>query len=169
MNAQMPTTSPSPATQSGLENLRDIHLPAPINWWPPAPGWWILAAIIIGVAIALSMWLWRRAHKRRYRKIALAQLENLYQHWQQQRDDIAFAQSTNQLLKQTALVAFPANNVAALNGAEWLDFLDRQLRKPRFTEPDTRALTTLYLRTPEPIAANVLRDAAQHWIRSHRC
>ena len=24
-------------------NLRDIHLPEAIFWWPLAPGWWILA------------------------------------------------------------------------------------------------------------------------------
>ncbi|MEP6880575.1 MAG: DUF4381 domain-containing protein, partial [Dokdonella sp.] len=36
--------------QPGPE-LRDIHLPADPSWWPPAPGWWILAAILLGVTI----------------------------------------------------------------------------------------------------------------------
>jgi len=161
------SNSPSPSIP--LENLRDIHLPAPIGWWPPAPSWWILAALIIFCVIFLSVWLTRRARQRRYRKFALLQLHSLYQTWQQQRDDIVFAQATNRLLKQTALAAFPATDVAALSGADWLDWLDRKLRKPRFTEPDVRALATLYLREPEPIAVHALNTAAQYWIRSHRC
>lgn len=170
MTSSLPTTQLSPPEQTaGLENLRDIHLPAPIQWWPPAPGWWILATIIIVSAIALTIWLTRRARQRRYRKLALKELQLLYQTWQQQRDDDVFAQSTNRLLKKTALVAFPAADVASLNGADWLDFLDRHLRKPRFTEPAVRALATLYLREPEPIAADALHDAARYWIRSHRC
>ncbi len=162
--------SPSLPTQTpGLENLRDIHLPAPISGWPPAPGWWIVAALITAGIAALFLWLRRRARQRGYRKIALQQLQTLYRNWQQHGDDIAFAQATNRLLKQTALAAFPARDIASLTGADWLDFLDRHLRKPRFTEPDVRALATLYLREPEPIAANTLHSAAQHWIRRHRC
>lgn len=165
-----PVNSAAPSAQiPGLENLRDIHLPTPIGWWPPAPGWWLLAALIIFGALALCIGLTRRARQRRYRKFALAQLRTLYANWQQQRDDIAFAQATNRLLKQTALAAFPATNVAALSGADWLDWLDRQLRKPHFTEPDARALATLYLREPEPIAVDALHNAARYWIRSHRC
>lgn len=164
-----PTPLPQGEGINALENLRDIHLPAPIGWWPPAPGWWIFAALIILSAIALSLWLARRARMRRYRRSALQQLQTLYQRWQRQRDDIAFAQAANRLLKQTALAAFPASDVAALSGADWLDWLDRKLAKPRFTDPNVRALATLYLREPEAIAAEPLHDAAQHWIRSHRC
>lgn len=163
------TNAAAPAPVAGLENLRDIHLPAPIGWWPPAPGWWILAALVLVGAVALSVWLTRRARRRRYRKLALLQLHALHKIWQEQRDDIAFAQAINRLLKQTALAAFPAANIAALNGADWLDWLDRQLRKPRFTEPDVRPLATLYKREPEPLAPEALRHAAQYWIRSHRC
>jgi len=34
-----------------LAGLRDIHLPAAVSWWPPAPLWWWSLA----VAAALSV------------------------------------------------------------------------------------------------------------------
>lgn len=169
MSAPVSPITSAPSASNGLENLRDIHLPEPIGWWPPAPGWWIVTALIIAGIIALSIWLRRRVRARHYRKLALQQLQNSYQDWQREKNDMAFAQAANRLLKQTALVAFPATEVAALNGADWLDFLDRHLRQPRFTEPDVRALATLYLSKPEPVAVAALHDAAKYWIRSHRC
>ena len=40
--------------------LRDLHLPDAIGWWPLAPGWWVILAI---VAAVLGYVAWR-LHKR---------------------------------------------------------------------------------------------------------
>ena len=44
--------------------LRDIHLPGDISWWPPAIGWWIVAALIILLGLGLYM-LKRRRERRK--------------------------------------------------------------------------------------------------------
>jgi len=36
--------------------IRDIHLPDAISWWPLAPGWWGLLALIV-IAIVLFWYL----------------------------------------------------------------------------------------------------------------
>ena len=66
-----------------LEQLRDIHLPQAVHWWPPAPGWWLVAL----VSLALITWLYRylRARYRRqyFRAESQDLLEQLWARYQQ--------------------------------------------------------------------------------------
>ncbi|MEN6540794.1 MAG: DUF4381 family protein, partial [Mizugakiibacter sp.] len=43
--------------------LRDIHLPV-VGGWPPAPGWWLCAALLLALFALGARWL-RRAWTRR--------------------------------------------------------------------------------------------------------
>jgi type II secretory pathway pseudopilin PulG len=151
-----------------LADLKDIHLPPPISAWPPAPGWWLLAALLV-IALVAGIALWRR-HRRRtaYRRAALRALDQLRNEWQPQRNDAQSLRAINQLLKRTALAACPRSEVAALDGDAWLDFLDRQLRQPVFADPQLRDFGALYRNTIEVEPQRVF-DAAAIWIRRHRC
>lgn len=47
--------------------LRDVHLTAAPSWWPPAPGWWLVAAALVAAALAWTGWrAWRAARRRRW-------------------------------------------------------------------------------------------------------
>jgi len=103
--------------------LRDIHLPASPEFWPPAPGWWIVA-LLAAVALAwISMRLislWRR--KRSQREI-FSLLDDLSK--TDTGDRIPeFLASVSTLLRRVALLKFPRKEVAPLTGKDWLSFLD---------------------------------------------
>lgn len=42
-----------------LDQLEPLIAPDAVPWWPPAPGWWVLAALL-----PLLLWgLWRLRHR----------------------------------------------------------------------------------------------------------
>jgi len=57
--------------------LRDIHLPPPPDFWPPAPGWWLLVAILLALLAWALVIAWRRARLRQAQRRLLALLDEL--------------------------------------------------------------------------------------------
>ena len=140
---------------ASLDNLRDIAEPLPVSWWPLAAGWWIMVA---AAAIALAVFgyrFWRRWESKAYRRAALTELASAHND-----ADVA------EILKRTALCAYPRDAVASLTGETWCDWLSQtagvavpavvgeQLARGVFHNAATR--------TTE------LTDYAKHWINSHR-
>jgi hypothetical protein len=123
-----------------LANLKDIHLPEPTDWWPPAPGWWLLALLLL---LSPLLWRWLRPHlkrkpRRRYRSAALRELDNYYQQYQQQKDSAVFIQSVSALLKRVAMQCYSPDQVASLSGEQWGEFLGRD--KDAATREDIKAI-----------------------------
>ena len=109
-----------------LLDLRDIHAPLPPSMWPPAPGWWLLAVVLLAGLLVLARWASRRWQHARLRRRVLQQLQ------QMEPGDRGLAACVSMLLKQVALARFPRQQVAALNGQAWLEFLDRTGDTDRF-------------------------------------
>lgn len=116
-------TSPSapaapidPALLARLAELRDLEVPAPAGWWPPAPGWWALAALLILLTLLAARALRARHHKRRYRREALEALRQARARWEADRDGLAFATTTDQLIRRVAIHRLGRERVARLTG-----------------------------------------------------
>jgi type II secretory pathway component PulF len=81
-----------------LLELRDIHDVPPPGFWPPAPGWWIIALLVLLALIALSRRLLRRYSRWRRQRVALVMLANIYQAFAQDKDASRFAAEVSMLI-----------------------------------------------------------------------
>ena len=132
--------------------LRDLHLPEPVGWWPPAPGWWVLLAVVLlGVLFVLHR-VWVRWRADAARRTALKELARLESAWRAAPDPVLLATRLSELLRRAMLAYAPRKEVAGLTGQAWLAWLDRGLDDRFFTEGAGRALKELpYRRADEPI------------------
>lgn len=103
--------------------LRDIHVPHVSAWWPLAPGWWVLIAlIVIAIAIGLALWFRRRAWRRRVDTV-MVELHDARDRHAHDGDTAAFAAVASQLLRRVARTR-DARSVT-LTGDAWRDLLTR--------------------------------------------
>lgn len=105
-----------------LDKLVEAPEPTPVSWAPQTWGWAALALILL----ALAAWaVWRAVACYRanaYRRAALAELDRAG-------DDPALIA---EILRRTALKAYPRTDVASLTGERWLRFLDAHAKAGGF-------------------------------------
>lgn len=108
-----------------LSELADIHMPGDISWWPLAPGWWILAVLLLA-AVAFSSWrLQQRTRLQRRLGGALSELDRARAILTtgDADADLQYVNQVNAVLRRVALLHLDAERVAGLSGQAWVDFL----------------------------------------------
>lgn len=138
--------------------LRDIHLP-PAAWWPLAPGWWIVAALVL-LLIGCAAWLlWRHA-RRRTRRAALREVDALATAYARDGDDVRLADGASRLLRRVARVVDAG--AASLAGDAWRGFVLQYARDPATREPLERLLEARFVASPSLEGPALLR-ALRAW------
>jgi hypothetical protein len=149
-----------------LSQLRDIHAAAPVPWWPPAPGWWVLAILLL----VLLTWLLRLARARykirQRRKQMLAWVDHLNASIDPQRDPQAYLSTLNRIFKLVALRAFPGQQCAVLAGQDWADFLVDKMKTS--TSADSLSVLASGPYDPAPqFDPDMMSELTRLWIRQH--
>lgn len=84
---------------SPLDQLKDIHPPVDITWWPLAFGWWALIVIsVIAIALGLTFFI-RHRQRNAWRRLALLELKAIT-HNSKSWDNFELATEINILLKR---------------------------------------------------------------------
>ncbi|SDZ78922.1 DUF4381 domain-containing protein [Microbulbifer marinus] len=157
---------PSPEAQKLLEQLRDIHEPAPISWWPPAPGWWLLALLLLACAAGVYLWLRHKRQQRLHNRYRVEAVELL-------RSVDAGArmapQEINEILKRVAVTTYGRTACGNLTGRPWLDFLQDSAEIECPDAVKKVVLQHIYRADNTDKAGNeAFRNYAIEWVQRHR-
>lgn len=153
--------------QDPLANLHPLREPMSVGWWPLAPGWWLLALAVLLLLLLGAYLLWQRYRANAYRRLAqhkLSEIESLYA---QDGDSIRAASELNALLKSTALHCYPRQDIAALSGQRWRDFLNETAGKnstPLFHQDFEQLVYRAHCDASE---LEQLLSASRSWITQH--
>ncbi|WP_299733241.1 DUF4381 domain-containing protein [uncultured Endozoicomonas sp.] len=153
------------APTSLLDQLRPNHLPEPIGFWPPAIGWWLLAAAVMSITILLAMVVYRYIKKNRYRSMALSEARQLQDNFQGHQSPQRFAQNCNELLKRVALHAYPDRQVAGLHGEQWRQFLAETGKTPDFA--NSNAFSNDRFNPNAMLNTDNTYELTRRWIKKH--
>lgn len=144
-----------------LADLKDIHLPDPVSWWPPAPGWWALVVLTI-LLVLLIIFGYKQWQKNAYRRLALKELNDIATNMNET-DAGHYLDTIAELIRRTALAAPVNQPIAHWQGTKWLEYLQQHM-------PEEQA-HTIAIDRYQPlidIDKEKLTNATRQWIKGHK-
>jgi len=141
-----------------LEQLHDFYQPPSPSWRPQTVGSYVALSMLAILLIAFATSLWHRWKRNRYRREALRQLVHT---------DV---RDISELLKRTALSAWPRADVASLTGPAWLKFLNGSARQASFDSAIADQFEAMAFSSSRPSQEDEssIRSEASHWIKHHK-
>lgn len=158
-----------------LEQLADIHLPPAVSYWPPAPGWWLLAILVISALVWAVLLISRRIKQRRICDFALKELDTIYRQFDEdcQQPEVnensarlRFVNQLNSIFRRVALWHYPNSSIASLGGTEWVDFIRKKGDSSGMTDEIAEVISQGRFRPHCDVDVNSLYQFAQQWITS---
>jgi len=149
-----------------LSQLRDIHAAPAAPWWPPAPGWWVLALLLLLALVWVGRRILVRYRNHQRRKQMLNWIEHLNSNIDPQRNPQDYLSTLNRIFKLVALRAFPDEQCAALAGQDWADFLIGKMKASQTSESLNVLASGPYDPAPQ-FDAQVMSELTRHWIKQH--
>lgn len=158
--------------QALLQQLRDVHLPEQVGWWPLATAWWVLAAFIMTTIIAGIIYLRRHRKKNQYRKAAQIDLQCYFEKWQTNGDSASYLQGANLTLKRCfrhfSIDQLPTGSSSlTLTGPAWITHLNLYARQNFSVKTEVALGTDCYQEKPS-VAVEQVNTEVSRWIKSHR-
>ena len=148
--------------------LRDIHLPDPVGWWPPALGWWLLLVLI--AVLTVAVYLFRHMRRRRLLKRTVRnELAVLRKRYNENHDQAELLQSLSALMRRASISFYPRSQCASLTGEQWLQHLDNTAQRKEFQHGAGRVLAVApYLPPNSSIETDfdALFTLCEEWLRN---
>ncbi|TWT35861.1 hypothetical protein KOR34_07570 [Posidoniimonas corsicana] len=142
---------------TSLDLLHDLAEPAPVPWWPLAPGWYFVLAVLFGAAVWAAWRGWRGYRASAYRREAFKELQSA-----------RTPAEVSELLRRVALCVAPRTTVADLRGDRWADWLAASCPTAMPAEVRRSLVEGVYRPGGAGPETAPLREYAADWIRTHR-
>jgi len=161
-------TNPLPpeVQQMLAEQLRDVHLPEAISWWPLAWGWWVVLAVSFLVIAASLLAFSRKRAKNRYRGFAISELQTSYDNWAKNQNNQAYLYQANDILKRCVLHASGTSTLTTQSGQAWVKQLNEWGKRP-LTEKAQNALGFECYQANPSSDIKTLHSELVHWLKTH--
>lgn len=105
---------------NNLPEIRDIHFPDGVSFFPLAPGWWFLSGALIVLFLAIFTILWVIKRSRKYFAEKTLRAINTD-------SPVLAAVEISELLKRICVLKY--KDASTLYGQEWIDFLNSHNKK----------------------------------------
>ncbi|KTC92115.1 DUF4381 domain-containing protein [Legionella cincinnatiensis] len=155
------------ANTDPLAQLKDIHLPTPIGWWPLAPGWYLVIALIVLISIFIFYYIYKNHRHAKAKNYALILLMNYQMEYEKEQNVALTSARISELLRRVALAYYPREKVASLHGKEWLHFLNETGKEIDFNLVKDMLLDAPF-KTGQTMDLNPLFNTARLWIKQRR-
>lgn len=162
------TNSLPPEVQKMLsEQLRDVHLPETISWWPLAWGWWVLITVLVLATATSSYFIYKNRAKNQYRKLATSSLKQSYESWKLSNNKQDYLHAANDVLKRCVLHNKQHSSLATLTGHAWITQLNQWAKSP-LSEMATNALAFECYRANPESDIDALHTELIRWLETHQ-
>jgi hypothetical protein len=147
--------------------LKDIHFPQAVGVWPLAPGWYILAILILLCGFGV-VYLYKRLKTKTVLKAATKMLLTIKT--EENLDKLQTLIALSAWLRRVAISSAPRTDVASLSGAAWLAYLDTYLHDAPFSQGIGRCLAeSQYQRSaPEDLDLDALFKLCERWLKCQK-
>lgn len=147
-----------------LAQLKDLHLPEAISWWPLAPGWYVVLLLSVLVLLGLNYSLKKRENRFKAKNQALALLDSYQKEFELNCNAQTCSAQISELLRRVALVYFPRAMVASLHGQAWINFLNQTSKGIDFNPVQSLLLESPF-KTPREEDLIPLINRTRAWIK----
>jgi hypothetical protein len=154
-----------------LSELADIRMPGEVSWWPLAPGWWVLGAVLLALAIYGVWRMQQRLTLQRRLGGAISELSKARQTLRTSGEDdmsqrLIYVNQVNAVLRRVAMLQLSNNAAAGLSGQAWVNFL-RNHDKARLLTPELADVLSQGRFAPRcDVDADALERMAREWIKN---
>lgn len=145
--------------------LRDIHAAAPLDWWPPAPGWWVLGLLSLLLAVWVTRLLWVQYRVWCLKQALKAEYAGILSHYESNRDGIRLLADSATFLRRVLVHIGPHQSQAGVVGEAWAHYLGNLFPGDQQMQLLCNELASnAYQKNPVEVDPARLRDLTFRWI-----